>query len=276
MPLKPSDIQEKTFATALRGYDLGEVDDFLDEVIATIRDLEERISLLQANRPAFGVSDPAEDASAVGRALIAAQETADRIVAEAQAEADRLLDDARAESERTLSEARSQADTYEERREAIRAEAEASIRELQDRVAGLKGEIVALAAAASVQASEMDVLLDDALQMVSDEVDDVGEAGEGDGDDAPGAEAGETADSADSPDEDTGDESDDYEPDADGDSDDAEGDSDGEDMPDTADNMADEAAGEPDHDGYEATPEDSDEDDPAFEPWRPRMDHDED
>jgi hypothetical protein len=40
--------------------------------------------------------------------------------------------------------------------------------------------------------------------------------------------------------------------------------------------MADEAAGEPDHDGYEATPEDSDEDDPAFEPWRPRMDHDED
>ena len=32
MPLTPIDVQQKTFATALRGYDLDEVDDFLDAV----------------------------------------------------------------------------------------------------------------------------------------------------------------------------------------------------------------------------------------------------
>ncbi|TDI37156.1 MAG: DivIVA domain-containing protein, partial [Acidobacteria bacterium] len=34
MAMTPSDVEQKTFSTVLRGYDLDEVDDFLDDVIA--------------------------------------------------------------------------------------------------------------------------------------------------------------------------------------------------------------------------------------------------
>ena len=41
MMLTPSDVEQRTFGTALRGYDVGEVDEFLDEVVATLRRLQE-------------------------------------------------------------------------------------------------------------------------------------------------------------------------------------------------------------------------------------------
>ncbi len=39
MAITPADIEKKTFSTALRGYDLDEVDDFLDEMVAAVREL---------------------------------------------------------------------------------------------------------------------------------------------------------------------------------------------------------------------------------------------
>mgnify|MGYP000417498112 CR=1 FL=1 len=43
MPLTPIDVQQKTFGTALRGYDLDEVDDFLDEIVTSLKDSEQRL-----------------------------------------------------------------------------------------------------------------------------------------------------------------------------------------------------------------------------------------
>ena len=48
MPITPSDIEHKTFSTALRGYDLDEVDDFLDEIVVALRDLQDELATARA------------------------------------------------------------------------------------------------------------------------------------------------------------------------------------------------------------------------------------
>ncbi|MBK5266962.1 MAG: DivIVA domain-containing protein [Acidimicrobiia bacterium] len=100
MPLNPIDITQQTFRVSLRGYDEGEVDAFLDEVVSSmkeydqrLRDADERVSVLeeqlQANR---------ETEVAMRRAFVAAQRTADEIVAEARVEGERLVSEASAQA----------------------------------------------------------------------------------------------------------------------------------------------------------------------------------
>ena len=100
MPLTPIDVQQKTFATALRGYDLDEVDDFLDAVVVALKDYDqrlsdaqERISTLEAE-----LNDKGDAEGAIARALVAAQRSADAIVADAKEEAQRILSDADSEA----------------------------------------------------------------------------------------------------------------------------------------------------------------------------------
>ena len=75
MALTPIDVQQKTFGTALRGYDLDEVDDFLDEVVTTLKSYEERlteaqnrITALEADLAGKGDSESAIVARTRGRA----------------------------------------------------------------------------------------------------------------------------------------------------------------------------------------------------------------
>jgi cell division initiation protein len=143
MPLKPSDIEQKTFSTALRGYDLNEVDDFLDDVIATIRDLEEQVAAKGGKTaPASG---PAVDESAVGRVLVAAQSAADQILADARAEADRIKEEAKGEAETIINE-----------RDAKKAEAEQQIGELRLKVDNVRRELAVLATVVADGLEEMD------------------------------------------------------------------------------------------------------------------------
>ena len=48
--LTAADVEQKTFSTALRGYDLDEVDDFLDEVVATLKELGQQLEEARAGR----------------------------------------------------------------------------------------------------------------------------------------------------------------------------------------------------------------------------------
>lgn len=100
MPLSPIDVTQQTFRVSLRGYDESEVDDFLEEVVSSmkeydqrLRDADERVSVLedqlQANR---------ETEDAMRRAFVAAQRTADEIVAEARVEGERIVAEANAEA----------------------------------------------------------------------------------------------------------------------------------------------------------------------------------
>ena len=129
MPLTPNDIQEKFFRTALRGYHLEDVDDFLDEVALSLKEYEElladrdrRIAELKT-RPA-----PVDDKQA--RALLArARDEARQIVNEAQESASQLVAAARNEAagisqtaaETDVAPARSQTDLGELDRKRERA-----------------------------------------------------------------------------------------------------------------------------------------------------------
>jgi DivIVA domain-containing protein len=178
--LTTADVEQKTFSTALRGYDLDEVDDFLDEVVATIRTLNEQLDEARAAAeasavvaPARGVEPIAEpepalelepepepvveapvrelDESAIGRALIAAQTAADR-----------LLADARSEAGKIVIEAKTEADSWSAEREAKRRQAEAEIARLTDRVASVRSELSVLAGEVAEKLDEMDSVIDTA------------------------------------------------------------------------------------------------------------------
>lgn len=174
--LTPADVEQKTFSTALRGYDLDEVDDFLDEIVATIRELHEQLEEARAGAPAgepdetlasevpepevevvepepeapaAAPAGPQIDESAIGRALVAAQTAADRLLEEAESQAARIVD-----------EAKSDADSWTEERAAKRREAEAEIGALAARVAAVRSELSVLADEVSGKLDEMDSVID--------------------------------------------------------------------------------------------------------------------
>lgn len=151
MPLTPIDVQQKTFATALRGYDLDEVDDFLDAVVVALKDYDqrlsdaqERISTLEAE-----LTDKGDAEGAIARALVAAQRSADAIVADAKEEAQRILSDAD-------SEANEMADT----REAERAKLQAEIDDIRGRVTSVRGSVAELVASIPTTLDQVDEILD--------------------------------------------------------------------------------------------------------------------
>ncbi len=155
MPLTPEDVSNKRFTPVrLReGYDMGEVDQFLDEVEAELarltkenEDLRAKLSSAQAGAPmaapapAFeeraaepepepepepapvAVAAPVETvrvetvpeaSNAAARLLEIATRNADQLVDEAKNEADRIVGEARTKAERLESEAKTKADKLE-------------------------------------------------------------------------------------------------------------------------------------------------------------------
>src|SRR5690606_9878839 len=106
MPLTPIDIQQKTFGPELRGYNMDEVDDFLDEVVATLKDYDQRVRDAQDRIRALEaeIATRGEDETAISRALVAAQKQADTMLSEAREEAEAIRNEAHDESDRLRSE----------------------------------------------------------------------------------------------------------------------------------------------------------------------------
>jgi DivIVA domain-containing protein len=177
MPLTPDDVQSKEFLTVrLReGYDMQEVDQFLDEVETELRRLYEendrlRAQLSQAAEgPSEGggaaiaaataaglsetgvqraISDPSEAPQAALKILTHAQKTADDLVDDARAQSEAMVSSAMAEAERvrTDSEAAAEKLRSETTAEAERlhaestAEAERLVREANERASALDTE----------------------------------------------------------------------------------------------------------------------------------------
>lgn len=180
--LTPTDVEQKTFSTALRGYDLDEVDDFLDEVVATLKELNEQLEEARAAAdgapaPVTAIPAPAPepeaepvtparpeiDESAVGRALVAAQNAADKLLEEAENEATRIVEDARSE-----------ADSWSAERDAKRREAEAEMSALAARVASVRSELAVLASEVSEKLDDMDSVIEDAAVTAGPEEPEVG------------------------------------------------------------------------------------------------------
>jgi DivIVA domain-containing protein len=150
MPLTPEDVSNKRFTPVrLReGYDMGEVDQFLDEVESELsrltrenEDLRSKLSAAQqggsAPAPALveekapepepqpvvaeaaapvetiKVTTVADASSAAARLLEIATRNADELVGEAKDEADKIVGEARTKAERLESESKTKADRLE-------------------------------------------------------------------------------------------------------------------------------------------------------------------
>lgn len=103
MALTPDEVLQQTFKERFKGYDVSEVDAFLEKVMASLAELHaERDEL--ALRLEQRAEEPG-DAELLTRTLVTAQRAADETLAQAQEEADRMLEDARADAARTVDEA---------------------------------------------------------------------------------------------------------------------------------------------------------------------------
>jgi cell division initiation protein len=98
------DIQHKTFKKALQGYDRGEVDQFLDELIETLEDEAQARAALEGE-----VADLKERIShfkameeSLQNTLLLAQRTADEVKASAHKEADLIKAEAKVAAEREI------------------------------------------------------------------------------------------------------------------------------------------------------------------------------
>ena len=98
MPLTPDDIQEKFFRTALRGYDLEEVDEFLDEVTLSLKEYEELLAERDRIIAEVKSRPPAAEHGEAARVLSQARAEARRIIDEAQESASQLVSAARKEA----------------------------------------------------------------------------------------------------------------------------------------------------------------------------------
>lgn len=97
MPMTPTDVQQKTFRVALRGYAEDEVDEFLDEVVLSIREYEQRLEELsfQVGSLESELAETRHTEDAMRRTLLLAERTAAEITEEARRDAERIVSEAR-------------------------------------------------------------------------------------------------------------------------------------------------------------------------------------
>src|SRR5690625_1556097 len=203
MALMPEDIQSKTFKEKYKGYDVDEVDEFLDQLTERLSDLlaensrlQERVGYLEsvggvpsetapapvpeptpAPAPAAAPAQPEGfDPDLLQRTLLTAQRAADETLAAAQSEADQLVADAQAESDRVVSEAQAQAQEHREKLRSESAKVAQAVEDLRrfrneytERARGVIAEHLALLDRAG-ELPEMPVEIEDAASAVHNQV----------------------------------------------------------------------------------------------------------
>jgi DivIVA domain-containing protein len=182
MPLTPEEVQNKEFTTVrLReGYDMQEVDDFLDEVETELTrlyrendELREKLGAVTRGGSAAGSAAPittespvaparetptpppsaapaaygagTQPSDAAAKVLALAQKTADELVADAKSEAERLLSDARARAEKLDADTRAATSKLEaearQRAESVEAEVQARRAEVFGKLEAEKADL---------------------------------------------------------------------------------------------------------------------------------------
>ncbi|HJQ94660.1 MAG TPA: DivIVA domain-containing protein [Acidimicrobiia bacterium] len=155
MNLTPIDVEQKAFTQALRGYQMDEVDDFLDEVVATLRSYEQRLREAQDKIRALesDTSSRGGDESEISRAIITAQRSADRLLTEAKAEAEAIRGQAEADTAAAI-----------RRRDEEKDRLQGEVSGMRDLVGSLRAKLSELATAVT---SEIDQMEDNLSQTVS-------------------------------------------------------------------------------------------------------------
>ena len=109
MALTPMDIHNKEFRRKMRGYDMDEVDEFLDQVIRAFEALISENNHLkeQFEQVDDKLSQYRNLEETLNRTLVVAQAAADELKANARREADLIIQEARLQAERIVEAGRS-------------------------------------------------------------------------------------------------------------------------------------------------------------------------
>lgn len=150
MDLTPNDVEQKAFTQALRGYQMDEVDDFLDEIVTTLRSYDQRLRDAQDKIRALETDAVSRggDETTISRAILVAQRSADALLAEARGEADRIKHSAKAETE-----------SLSAKRDMERNRLQTEIDGMRERVSGLRETLAALASAVGGQIGGMEAAI---------------------------------------------------------------------------------------------------------------------
>ncbi|HUP16573.1 MAG TPA: DivIVA domain-containing protein [Acidimicrobiia bacterium] len=153
MDLTPNDVEQKAFTQALRGYQMDEVDDFLDEIVTTLRSYDQRLRDAQDKIRALETDAVSRggDETTISRAILVAQRSADALVAEARVEADRIKHSAKAETE-----------SLSAGRDMERSRLQAEIDAMRERVSSLRETLTTLASAIGNQVGDMEAEIGEA------------------------------------------------------------------------------------------------------------------
>ncbi len=121
MGITPLDIQEKEFERAFRGYDIEDVDEFLDqiardleELIRENKELKERVAALEDKNTNYRQME-----NTMQNAIVVAQKAADDVKVKAAREAESIRQDAELEGRRIIEEARGRSGKLVEEHKAI-------------------------------------------------------------------------------------------------------------------------------------------------------------
>jgi cell division initiation protein len=156
--LTPIDVEQKAFTQALRGYQMDEVDDFLDEVVATLRSYEQRLREAQDKIRALesDTSSRGGDESEISRAIITAQRSADRLLTEARTEAEAIRGQAEADTAAAL-----------KRRDEEKDRLHGEVLGMRELVGSLRAKLTELAAAVTTEIDQMDDNLSQTVSTLS-------------------------------------------------------------------------------------------------------------
>jgi DivIVA domain-containing protein len=123
MALSPQDVHDKQFKLVRNstGYDMDEVDSFLDEVEAEVARLTDELAIAREQLAAAApVPEAAGTSAAAARILEMAQRTADEYVAEARRTADAMVTDAEKAARKSVKRLEAQRIDLEARVSALR------------------------------------------------------------------------------------------------------------------------------------------------------------
>ena len=94
--LKPMDIHNKEFKKSMRGYDMEEVDEFLDEIIVDFEKMQRELDVLktQLSNYSENMNSYREKEISLNNALVSAQRFADELKKDAEQKAAEIISQA--------------------------------------------------------------------------------------------------------------------------------------------------------------------------------------
>lgn len=112
--ITPKEIHDKEFKRSVRGYDMDDVDRFLDIIIKDLEELYKENATLKEEEEILRkkVDNYTEIEASLNRALVSAEKAADNTIKEAMAEKDRIINEATVKAVLILDKAKEDAKSF--------------------------------------------------------------------------------------------------------------------------------------------------------------------